>query len=365
MRNVFFFHTINSIGGVETFFYELVRKYSAEFDITVYYVNGDAKQISRLRKYVRVVRFDRKPIVCERAFFNYYKGAFIDYVKADKYYDIIHADFKAQGLVPHLDDRIDKYIAVSKSAADSFYELTGIRCTACPNPLTLEEIEHPPLILCSAQRMTGEKGGKRIKALVEHLDRTGLDYIYFVFTNSSDRIISPNVIWLPQRLDVRKYIKMCDLFVALSDSEGRCYLVAEKLGYGTGKLLITPCPSFFEQGCDDENSIVLDFDLSNIDDVVQRIQELQLNKKFTKTFRPIEVKDKWNKHLAKGKPEYGGGKEYLLKTTANFEKFRIVDIRLGCVPKAGVEYWEDDIGRVEYLLNFKRGALVEVVGERP
>ena len=57
MRNVFFFYNINSIGGVETFFWELAKKYHKKYDITVYYVTGDPKQISRLRQYVEVIQY--------------------------------------------------------------------------------------------------------------------------------------------------------------------------------------------------------------------------------------------------------------------------------------------------------------------
>lgn len=363
MKNVFFFHTINSIGGVETFFWELAKKYSGKFDIVVYYLNGDPKQIQRLRKYVRVNHFEHKPIECERAFFNYNLEPFISYVKADSKYEIVHADFKRQKLTPHVDDRIDHYIAVSETAAQSFYEMTGIKCQVCANPLTLEEIKHPPLILCSAQRMTSEKGGERIKELVKRLDREDIKYLYFIFTNSRDKIDSPNVILMQQRLDVRDFIVGCDLFVALSDSEGRCYSVAEKLGYGSGKLLITPCPSFFEQGCNEKNSIVMEYDMSNMDNVISEIVNLYNSKPIEKSFEPIKVKDGWNKLLAKGKPEYVGGKKYLVRTTKEFENSKIKDIRLGCVPKEGTTYYEDDIERIDYLLHWKHGALIEIIDE--
>ena len=69
--NIFYFYNINSIGGVETFFYYLAKKY-CDFDITVFYSTGDINQIKRLRKYVRVKKYKTgEQIKCKKAFFNY------------------------------------------------------------------------------------------------------------------------------------------------------------------------------------------------------------------------------------------------------------------------------------------------------
>ena len=42
--NIFYFDRLNKIGGVETFFYEIAKKY-CDNDITVFYSYGDLKQI--------------------------------------------------------------------------------------------------------------------------------------------------------------------------------------------------------------------------------------------------------------------------------------------------------------------------------
>jgi hypothetical protein len=56
MQNVFYFDCINKIGGVETMFYEIAKKYN-NWDITVYYAFGDPKQIERLSKFIRVKKY--------------------------------------------------------------------------------------------------------------------------------------------------------------------------------------------------------------------------------------------------------------------------------------------------------------------
>ena len=361
MKNVFFFHTINTIGGVETFFWELAKKYHKTHDITVFYVKADQEQVKRLKKYVRVIPWNGQEIECEKAFFNYNLEPMLSHVHAKHTYEIIHADFLLQrNIQPHIDERIDTYIAVSQRVRDGFLQLTGVECQVCANPLVVEKTPNP-LFLMSAQRMTSEKGGSRIAELIRRLDNSDIEYYYMIFTNSKERIKSPNVIYLDSRLNVRPYIQACDVFVALSDSEGRCYSVGEKLSYGTGKMLITPCPSFFEQGCNETNSIVLNFDMSNMDDVIGKLRDLYCHNKPKKTFTPIKVEDQWNEFLAEGKPEYKGMEYFKVRATALYQRDNIFDVEQRCVPKEGMEFVVDS-DRLEKLLNYHAGALVEVYG---
>ena len=54
--NIFYVSNFNIIGGIETFIYELARKYS-DYDITVVYKTGDQDQLERLRKHVKVRQY--------------------------------------------------------------------------------------------------------------------------------------------------------------------------------------------------------------------------------------------------------------------------------------------------------------------
>lgn len=361
MKNVFFFHTMNSIGGVETFFYELAKKYHKRYDITVYYIKADDRQLKRLKRYVRVVQWGGQEVECENAFFNYNLEPMISHVHAKKMYEIVHADFQLQrNIKPHIDERIDSYIAVSKRVRESFFAVTGVDCEVCANPLTYEKTPDP-LFIVSAQRMTSEKGGNRIAELVQRLDQSGIQYYWMIFTDTNKNIKSPNVVYMPPRLEIRPYIQACDLFVAVSDSEGRCYSVGEKLASGSGKLLITPCPSFFEQGCNDENSIVLDFDMSNLGEVVDRVKAMYEDNKPKKTFKPIKVADDWEKFLAEGKPDYKGLIFYRVHTTKLYMQHMVYDTELGCVPVEGTQFLVDG-ERLDKLLHSPYGQLVVVDG---
>lgn len=172
-KNVFYFYYINAIGGVETMFYQLAKKYT-KYDITVLYSSGDEQQIKRLKKYVRVKRYNGESIKCEKLFLNY-NIDLIDKIEAKEYYEIIHADYKAMKITPSTHPKITKYLGVSQVACDSFTEITGLPCTLMYNPFTLE---HPQkvLTLISATRLTREKGLQRMRKLAEALDEAGVLY---------------------------------------------------------------------------------------------------------------------------------------------------------------------------------------------
>lgn len=159
-KNVFYVSNFNKIGGVETYIFELARKYKS-YDIIVVFKTGDINQIKRLRQYVRVVRYNGQKFKCEKAFFNY-ETDIIDNIEAEEYYQTIHAMLKTQGYNPNVNPKINKYLCVSKSAGKEWEELTGIKPTLCRNPLEITyEEKKPVLYLISATRLTAEKRKKQ------------------------------------------------------------------------------------------------------------------------------------------------------------------------------------------------------------
>ena len=50
---------LSKMGGVETFTYNFCYNFRNDFDITVLYVNGNRKQIERLRKLVKLSRYNK------------------------------------------------------------------------------------------------------------------------------------------------------------------------------------------------------------------------------------------------------------------------------------------------------------------
>ena len=87
--NLFYFQTLNSIGGVETFFYQLAKKYGKKYDITIMYSNADPEQVKRLSQYVRVKRYkDGERIKCKRCFVAF-NAWILDHVDAEEYIQML------------------------------------------------------------------------------------------------------------------------------------------------------------------------------------------------------------------------------------------------------------------------------------
>ncbi len=292
MKNIFYFRVLNSIGGIETFFYYLAKKYK-DWDITVYYSTGDARQVRRLRQYVRVKRYEGERIQCDKAFFNF-NVDIIDNVDAKEYIQIAHGDYKAMGITPNTHPKLTKYLGVSKQVCDTYKEVTGFDTELVYNPI---EIDKPKKVLnlISATRLTDEKGKPRMEKLGKMLDEAGIPYIWTIFTDDTDAIQNKNIAYMKPRLDIINYIANADYLVQLSDNEGYCYSVVEALTVGT-PVIVTDCPVFRELGVDKSNGFILDFDLSNvpIDKIYKGLPK----------FKYTPKEDNWGKILAKGKSTY-------------------------------------------------------------
>lgn len=262
MKNVFWFSDINSIGGVETFFYYLARKYGEDHDITVYYSTADKEQLQRLRKYAKVRRYLGGRIKCEKFFCNY-NTDIIDSVDADEYIGIIHYDAIAMGMMPNLHKKITKYVGVSQLVCDHFTKVTGLPCELCYNPIVLEKPKKY-LRLVSATRLTPEKGKERMRILADMLDNAGVPFEWTVYTNDGREIDNPSVYYRKPKLGLESALANADYVVQLSDGEGYCFTVAEALALGT-PVIVTDCPVYKELGLEHgTNAFILPFDMTDV-----------------------------------------------------------------------------------------------------
>lgn len=298
--NLFYVSNFNVIGGTETYIYELTRKYK-DLDITIVYKTGHWEQINRIAKNVKIVKYRGGRIKCKKAFFNY-DIDLIDKIDADEYVEVIHAMYKTNKLTPHIHEKINHYFAVSEIAAKEWEELTGIKPIVVRNPLqVLEEEKKPVLILVSATRLTREKGKDRIIKFGKLLNEKGIKYLWLIFTNDTDAIKNPNIVYLKPKLNVRNYLstlKQCGNVYGFqaSDCEGDCYFTRECEALGI-PLICTPLPSFEEQGLKDGvNCYYIPFDMQNID--IDRI----VNN--IPTYKPYIRDDSWRNYLINDKSNY-------------------------------------------------------------
>jgi glycosyltransferase involved in cell wall biosynthesis len=294
--NVFYIPHFNVIGGIETYIYELAKKYS-KYDITVVYSYGDYKQIVRLSKYIRVIKNNGEKIKCKRLFIMYKSN--LDLFEADYIIQITHADYKTQNLTPNKDPRINEHYAVSKSVAKSYEELSGLETKVCYNPLTLDK-PRKVLKLISATRLTKEKGKDRMIKLANILTNNNIPFLWLIFTNDKQAIDNPNVIYMNPRLDIRDFIAGSDYLVQLSDTEAWSYSVLESLSLGT-PVIVTPIPCFEEMGIENgKNGYILPFNMKDIPikDIYDNIPKF--------TFNP--PKDIYDKLLIKEPSTYNPNK---------------------------------------------------------
>ena len=336
--NILYFDNINKIGGVESFFYYLAKKYQ-NLDITILYSTADPVQLARLKKIVRVKQYVGQKIKCKKAFFNYNLKP-INNIEAEEYYEIIHADYKTLGYKPNVHPKINHYLGVSQLVCDSFQQLTGIKCELVYNPIVLEKPKKI-LKLISATRLTKEKGKNRIITLAKALDDAAIPYIWTIYTNDINAIDNPNIIYREPQLDISSYIADADYLVQLSDAEGYGYSPVEALMLGI-PVIVTDLPVFKELGFDETNSIKLPLDMKNIP--IEKIYEHNFNFKYT----PKE--DSWGKILYLGKSTYQDelNTEYEVEALRIYQEENIRDNQLGRIPKTG-EHWKVTKERLDIL----------------
>lgn len=334
MSNIFYFKNINRLGGTEQFLYEIAKKYH-KYDITVYYDKADPKQLERLQKLVRCKRRTGEKVKCKKAFFNF-NIDMIDEVEAEEYYFVAHATYQELGYKPPIDnEKLTKIIAVSKYALEKIEEQKAKYNIDIPamysyNPITIEKPKRIVKLISASRLKDKTKGGDRTHKLIEALDRYckehGVLYTWTIFSDWTGQSPSENVMLRPPRLDVRDYIADSDYLVQISNNmETYCYTMAEAWEYGV-KVVRTPFSVAEEFKDSGKNSIVLDWDLRNIDKVVAEI---------FKEYDKIEYKapqDNWDKILDKGKSTY---KFNGIEVTA---QIRFKDIQAGTIREIGDKF---------------------------
>lgn len=257
--NVFLCRGLGKIGGVETFLYEIGKKYGV-WDITILYTEANLKQVRRLSKYVRCIRLTEE-VECDVCFMNYQAPR--DLIKAKKYVFIAHANYEVEGRDVYTE--ADEYYGVSKWVAEAYERLLkkqGIdkEVKVAYNPLTIEKPKRV-LKLLSATRLSKEKGKDRMIKLANELSNKGIPFLWLIFTNDLEKIDNPNVVYMKPTLDIKNYMVEADYVVQLSDTEGCPYTPMEANSLGI-PCLFTPVESMKEIGI---QGYMLPFDMKDID----------------------------------------------------------------------------------------------------
>ena len=333
-ENIIYIRDFSQLGGVETFTYELAKKYR-DLDIAVVYKTAHDSQLKRVRKFCRTYQHTDQKIKCKVAIINY-DITIIDYIDENaKIYQVIHGDYEnpAYKWKPPTHDRIYKYLGITKHIVESFKRITGLNnVELCYNPLTIDESE-PLITIVSATRLSVVKGKDRMIKLARLLDNYGVNYIWYVFTNDNVPIDSPNVIFMKPRLDVGKWIEKATYLCQLSDTEACSYSINEAL-YRNVPILVTPLPYLDEIGYKDGiTGYTIEFDCSNLNEVVEKIQNVP-------SFNFIHLEDNYRNIFAESKSKYEEVKnmKYLVEALDTYKENNIKDGELGYIPEAGERF---------------------------
>lgn len=268
--NIIYMPNISALGGIETWVYEMVKKYRG-LDIAVVCKKIDRGQRRRLQKMCPVYVFNGQLIRCKVCLINY-DQTILDYIEGDVY-QVFHQDYSS-GLyeMPHTDPRIKGYIGITKYQQEKMSEILGTECMMSYNPLTVED--EKPIVIVTASRLYENKGTKLMQEFANRMDSSGVKWLWIILTSDKDVIQSPNVVFIDNRLDVDKFLQMATYVALFSKAECCSYTLNEAL-YRNIPILVTPLPYLKEIGVKDgENAYILEFDGSNIDEVVKNITKV-------------------------------------------------------------------------------------------
>lgn len=297
LKNVLYFPNFNSIGGIETFCYQMGLKYGKDYDITVVYQHGDPAMMDKIAEVCRVIRYrEGDTIICDVFIFGY-GHEILEHVEAKEYIQTFHADYICRHLNPCLDPKITKRFGVAENTTQGIkehYEWAADIQTMY-NPYTPKK-PRKVLKLISATRLTPEKGFWRMVKLADALDAANIPFIWTVYTDVQRDFPNKSVAVMPYKRDIIDYIAASDYLVQLSDTEGYSYSVVEALCVGT-PVIASAFAVAEEQGIiNGKTGFILPMDMSEIpvDAIYKGL------KKFTHT--PKE--SHYETVLVKGKPKY-------------------------------------------------------------
>lgn len=226
--------------------------------------------------------------------------AIIDRVKAKKIYQQIHADFANLKKMeiwanftwqPH--ERVDKVLAVSKTAQNGLKTALGIESVVVPN--VLGNLPRP-LTFMVMSRASAEKGIDRVIELIKRMDDAGKDFVVYICSTAEqhpgmvEELKNRHVVMVEPSLYNTALLKAADYLIQLSLNESYCYSVREALEQGV-PCIVSRIPEFEKLIKDGKNGYLLDDDLGNLD--IDKI----FNKRPTPEPRHEKIPETWEKVL--------------------------------------------------------------------
>lgn len=249
-------------GGIETWLYNIAKRWGKTHDITIYYDNADSKQLRRLQRLVRCEEYVGQDIEVDTAIWCYDFLGF-NTTKAKRKVHVVHADYGHRYNFNKGDElihKVNEVYAVSRKAAASAERLFGCKVNVLYNPLSWETPERQIRII-SATRLTHEKGLERMVKLHQALDKAGFNYQWDIYTPSFNEEnitsrFSKNVVFKKPVMSILETMKKADFVVQLSDTESFGYTIVEAMTLGI-PLVVTDIAVLPELGINKHNAIIV------------------------------------------------------------------------------------------------------------
>ena len=303
-------HTNYKIGGIETWEYNLAKRYR-DRNITFVFQEADRGQVERLSTVANVIVDDgKKEYDCDVFICTDWFGTkeLSERVRAKKYYIVLHADFWAlkkkynswKNYELNIDEKF-QILAASKQVQQSLQKL-GIDSMVATNPLApvLSNINAKPLILVSLTRLTLEKGARRMAKLAEALHKHTTMPFRWIIATDTDQAFGPDqralkrlqalpeVTFVPPSIKNDWLYDIADYCVQLSDTESYCYTIKEALQHRC-PVIATKFPVAKEIIRDGENGYLLNMNMSNLDlhKITGRIPDLRWHATYNELPDPI------------------------------------------------------------------------------
>lgn len=269
---------LSILGGIETAVYNMCNALKDDYDIMFVYDTADPKQLKRLSKLVRCVQFTGQEFECETYLsYGFNPDKILNNITSTKnrYIQQICCDVAVLRFKYIKHEKTNVFTADSEASAKAFMRVyPQYRCGVLHN---LFDIPKPKRVLnlMSATRLSPEKGYERMKKLAKRMNERDIPFEWTVFTNDKPNEEIDGFIFRKPRLNVVDYMPSKDYGFQLSDTESWGCTVTEFLECGV-PVVCTDYASAREQVEDGVNGFIIKKDMSNMDEVIDKMYESNL-----------------------------------------------------------------------------------------
>ncbi len=304
----FYYHHINSIGGVEIAILNLIERLYAEYEITVAYSlsNSDIEMLIRMSQYASIVNLNHKSIDVDTVIYcSLYCQK--NHITAKKHLRWLHGCLKDMKAKLPANDKINDYISVGRVCKDQLDEQlpNGIQSNLIYNELNSKifDLSKKPLIknqkgilnLVTVSRISREKGFERMIKVSEMLTEVGINFVWNIVGEGYDKGYEKSIrekapkqwVFHGKQENPFAYIKNADFLFQLSDYEAFGFVLLEALVLGT--TVVTTDYSSASEMINETNGYIIKKDLSDF------VPAMLIKKKFNYEYK--SGVEKWKKLL--------------------------------------------------------------------